>query len=53
MSEQIQKDQKGVIITFRLNQEQALTVKAWANRTGTSVSDVIRSAIEAMTGAKQ
>lgn len=51
--EKIEKDNKGVLITFRLNNEQASTIKAWANRTGTSVSDVIRSAIEVMTGAKQ
>lgn len=40
------------MIALRLNNEQALAVKAWAETHGVSISDVIRAAIEQMTGAK-
>lgn len=43
---------KSNMIALRLNNEQAVAVKAWAVTHGVSISDVIRAAIEQMTGAK-
>jgi hypothetical protein len=40
------------LIALRLNNEQMLEVKRWAKQHKASVSEVIRSAIEMMTGAK-
>jgi len=52
MSEE-QKDNKENMIALRLNNEQMLAVKRWAHQHNANVSQVIRSAIELMTGAKQ
>lgn len=41
------------LIALRLNNEQMLAVKQWARQHNANVSEVIRSAIELMTGAKQ
>ena len=41
------------LIALRLNDEQMREVKRWAQQHDTTISDVIRSAIEVMTGAKQ
>ena len=48
-----QKDNKDNLIALRLNNEQLLAVKQWAHQHNANVSQVIRSAIELMTGAKQ
>jgi len=40
------------MIALRLNAEQMLEVKRWAKQHNASISQVIRSAIEMMTGAK-
>lgn len=48
-----QKQNKDNMIALRLNDEQLLEVRQWAHAHGVSVSAVIRSAIEHMTGAKQ
>lgn len=50
MTEKINKDN---LIALRLNQEQMAAVKQYALQHNASVSQVIRSAIEMMTGAKQ
>lgn len=44
--------EKSNMIALRLNNEQALAVKSWAETHNVSISDVIRAAIEKMTGAK-
>lgn len=41
------------LIALRLNNEQAVAVKQWAKQHKASVSEVIRIAIEMMTGAKR
>lgn len=41
------------IISLRLNSEQLIAVKVWAQKHNVSISEVIRAAIEQMTGAKQ
>jgi len=41
------------LIALRLNNEQMREIKRWAKQHNTTISDVIRSAIEVMTGAKQ
>jgi predicted DNA binding CopG/RHH family protein len=43
---------KSNMITLRLNDEQTHAINAWATTHGVSVSQVIRAAIEQMTGAK-
>ncbi len=43
---------KNELIAIRLNTEQLVAVKQLAKRANVSVSTVIRSAIEHMTGAK-
>ncbi len=48
-----QKENKENIITLRLNNEQMLAVRQWANQHNANVSEVIRAAIEVMTGVKQ
>ena len=48
-----QKDNKENLVALRLNNEQMLAVKQWAHQNNANVSQVIRSAIELMTGAKQ
>jgi predicted DNA binding CopG/RHH family protein len=48
-----QKENKENMIALRLNNEQMLAVKQWAHQHNANVSQVIRSAIELMTGAKQ
>jgi len=48
-----QKDNKENLVALRLNNEQMLAVKQWAHQHNANVSQVIRSAIELMTGAKQ
>lgn len=40
------------IITLRLNSEQLVAVHQWAKQHNVTVSEVIRAAIEQMTGAK-
>jgi predicted DNA binding CopG/RHH family protein len=52
MSEE-QKENKDNMIALRLNNEQMLAVRQWAHQHNANVSQVIRSAIELMTGAKQ
>ena len=47
-----QKENKENLIALRLNNEQMLAVRQWANQHNANVSQVIRSAIEYMTGAK-
>jgi len=47
------KENKDNLIALRLNNEQMLVVRQWANQHDSNVSTVIRSAIELMTGAKQ
>jgi predicted DNA binding CopG/RHH family protein len=48
-----EKENKDNLIALRLNNEQLLAVKQWAHQHNANVSQVIRSAIELMTGAKQ
>ena len=48
-----QKENKENMIALRLNNEQMLAVRQWAHQHNANVSQVIRSAIELMTGAKQ
>jgi|APGre2960657404_1045060.scaffolds.fasta_scaffold81014_2 hypothetical protein len=48
-----QKETKENLIALRLNNEQMLAVRQWAHQHNANVSQVIRSAIELMTGAKQ
>jgi len=50
MSEKVSKDN---LVALRLNNEQMQAVKQFALQHNASVSQVIRSAIEIMTGAKQ
>jgi len=52
MSEE-QKENKDNLVALRLNNEQMLAVRQWAHQHNANVSQVIRSAIELMTGAKQ
>ena len=52
MSEE-QKENKENMIALRLNNEQMLAVRQWAHQHNANVSQVIRSAIELMTGVKQ
>jgi hypothetical protein len=47
------KETKDNLIALRLNDEQTLAVKQWAKQHKSSVSEVIRCAIEMMTGAKR
>lgn len=47
------KENKENMIALRLNNEQMLAVKQWAHQHNANVSQVIRSAIELMTGTKQ
>ena len=47
------KENKDNMLTLRLNEEQMLAVRQWAHQHNANVSQVIRSAIELMTGAKQ
>ncbi len=49
MSEKVNKDN---LIALRLNDEQLSEVKRWAKQHNATVSEVIRSAIQMMTGAK-
>jgi hypothetical protein len=51
--EKEQKENKDNLIALRLNSEQMLAVRQWAHQHDANVSQVIRSAIELMTGAKQ
>ena len=48
-----QKENKENLVALRLNNEQMLAVRQWAHQHNANVSQVIRSAIELMTGAKQ
>ena len=48
-----QKENKENLVALRLNNEQMLAVRQWANQHNTNISTVIRSAVELMTGAKQ
>jgi len=48
-----QKQNKENMVALRLNDEQMLVVRQWAQQHGVNVSQVIRSAIELMTGVKQ
>ena len=47
------KENTDNLIALRLNNEQMLAVRQWAHQHDANVSQVIRSAIELMTGAKQ
>lgn len=47
-----EKENKENLITLRLNNEQMLAVRQWALQHDSTVSGVIRAAIEVMTGAK-
>jgi len=47
------KENKENMIALRLNNEQMMAVRQWANQHNTNISTVIRSALELMTGAKQ
>ena len=47
------KSSKENLIALRLNNEQMQAVKIFAKQHNASVSEVIRTAIEMMTGAKQ
>lgn len=47
------KENKENLIALRLNSEQLLAVKQWAYQHDSNVSEVIRVAIEMMTGAKR
>jgi uncharacterized protein (DUF1778 family) len=47
------KETKDNLIALRLNDEQASAIKQWAKQHKSSVSEVIRCAIEIMTGAKR
>lgn len=40
------------MIALRLNEEQMVAISQWARQHEVSVSEVIRAAIEQMTGAK-
>lgn len=40
------------MIALRLNEEQMVAINQWARQHEVSVSEVIRAAIEQMTGAK-
>jgi hypothetical protein len=40
------------IIAIRLNQEQLQAIRIWAKQHNVNTSEVIRAAIEVMTGAK-
>jgi hypothetical protein len=44
--------EKTNMIALRLNDEQMQTVQQWAKQHNSSVSEVIRLAIQMMTGAK-
>ena len=52
MADENPKENKENLIALRLNNEQMLAVRQWANQHNANVSQVIRSAIEYMTGAK-
>lgn len=53
MSDEEPKANKDNLIALRLNNEQMSAVRLMAHQTQTSISAVIRAAIEYMTGAKQ
>jgi len=53
MTNQPAKENKENMIALRLNNEQMLAVKAWAIKHDSNTSEVIRVAIEMMTGAKR
>lgn len=48
-----EKENKENMIALRLNNEQFTAVRAWAIQHDSNVSEVIRVAIEMMTGAKR
>lgn len=48
-----EKENKDNLITLRLNNEQMMAVRQWAVQHNANISEVIRAAIEVMTGAKQ
>lgn len=48
-----EKETKDNLIALRLNDEQMTAVRQWANQHSASVSEVIRIALEMMTGAKR
>lgn len=47
-----ENNNKENLIALRLNNEQMLAVRQWAHQHDSNVSEVIRAAIELMTGAK-
>lgn len=47
------KENKDNMIALRLNNEQMLAVRQWANQHDSNISEVIRVAIEMMTGARR
>lgn len=48
-----EKENKENLVALRLNNEQMMAVRAWAVQHDSNVSEVIRVAIEMMTGAKR
>lgn len=46
------KENKENLIALRLNNEQMLAVRQWARQHNANTSEVIRAAIELMTGAR-
>lgn len=53
MAEEEETGNKTNLIALRLNNEQMSAVRLWAIQHDSNTSEVIRSAIELMTGAKQ
>lgn len=53
MTEQTEEANKGNMVALRLNNEQMIAVRQYAHQHNSNVSEVIRAAIELMTGAKQ
>lgn len=48
-----EKNNKDNLIALRLSDDQYKEIKRWAKQHNSSVSEVIRVAIEMMTGAKK
>jgi hypothetical protein len=48
-----EKENKENMIALRLNNEQMMAVRQWAHQHDSNISEVIRVALEMMTGAKR
>lgn len=48
-----EKENKENLVALRLNNEQMTAVRQWAYQHDSNISEVIRVAIEMMTGAKR